>query len=155
MATGQSGLSGRSAHGPVVRATEPGSGPAVALQLSTEGGHVRGRQRRSSCAVCDLVQVSKQSSFDSHRVSEQSIMHDEVGLSCNMYVCTMFLLLQWQVAGGPGYHGVHAVRPVVRVYSPESGCATTPLQRLMGRSVREQTPKHKCARKNRVLVRSQ
>lgn len=71
--------------------------------------------------------------------------------------CTdfLFILLQWQVTGDLGYLGAHAVRPVVRVCSPESGCATTPLQHLMGRSVRAQTPKHKCARRDLVLVRVQ
>lgn len=63
MVTGQSGLSGRSVLVPVVRATEPGSGPAVTLQLSMEAGLVRGRQWRSSCAVSDLVQVSNQICF--------------------------------------------------------------------------------------------
>lgn len=58
-ATGRSGLSGRSAHEPVVRATEPGFGPAVTPQRSMEGGHVRGGQWRSSCAVCDRVLVRK------------------------------------------------------------------------------------------------
>lgn len=59
MVTGQSGLSGRSVLVPVVRATEPGFGPAVTLQHSMEAGRVRGRQWRSSCAVSDPVQVSK------------------------------------------------------------------------------------------------
>ncbi|KAM7388095.1 hypothetical protein PAMP_024296 [Pampus punctatissimus] len=113
MVTGQSGLSGRNVHVPVVTVTEPGSGPAVTLQLSMKAGHVRGRQWRSSCAVFDLV--------------------------------------QWQVTGDLGYHGAHAVRPVVRVCSPESGCATTPLQHLMGCSVKAQTPKLKCARRDIVL----
>lgn len=63
MVTGQSGLSGRSALVPAVRATEPGSGPAVTLQLSMEAGLVRGKQWRSSCAVSDLVQVSNQVGF--------------------------------------------------------------------------------------------
>uniref|UniRef100_A0A3P8RVT3 Ig-like domain-containing protein n=1 Tax=Amphiprion percula TaxID=161767 RepID=A0A3P8RVT3_AMPPE len=39
-------------------------------------------------------------------------------------------------------------------YIPGSGCATTPLQHLMGRSVRAQTHKHKCARRGHVLVRA-
>lgn len=56
-------------------------------------------------------------------------------------------------AGGPGSHGARAVRRAARECSPESGCVTTPLRRLTGRSVRAQTPKHKCAKKSRVLVR--
>lgn len=64
------------------------------------------------------------------------------------------MLLQWRVTGGLGYHGAHAVKPVVRVHSPESVCATTLLQHSMGRSVRAQTPKHKCARRDLVLVRT-
>lgn len=79
----------------------------------------------------------------------------------NMYIIHMmdcwpvFTLLQWQVIGDLGYHGAHAVRPVVRVCSPESGSATTLLQHLMGHSVRAQTLKHKCAMKDFVLVRPQ
>lgn len=71
---------------------------------------------------------------------------------CNHF---LFLLLQWQVIGDLGYHGANVVRPVVRVCSPESGFATTPLQHLMDRSVRAQTPKHKYARRDLVLVRFQ
>lgn len=67
MATGQSGLSGRSVLVPVVRATEPGSGPAVTLHLSMEADLVRGRQWRSSCAVSDLVRVSNQISLKTVR----------------------------------------------------------------------------------------
>ena len=59
MVTGQSGPPGRSVLIPVVRATEPGSGPAVTLQLSMGAGLVRGRRWRSSCAASDRVQVSK------------------------------------------------------------------------------------------------
>lgn len=46
MVTGQSGRSGRNAHAPVVRATEPGCGPAVTPQLSTEADFVKGKQWR-------------------------------------------------------------------------------------------------------------
>lgn len=67
----------------------------------------------------------------------------------------MFTLVQWLVTGVLGYLGAPAVRPVVRVCSPEYGCATTPLLHLMGRSVRALTPKHKCARRDPVLVRTQ
>lgn len=77
---------------------------------------------------------------------------------CNdrpVYIDCLFPLLQWRVTGGLGYHGAHAVRPVVRACSPESACATTPLQHLMGHSVRALTPKHKCARRDLVLVRAQ
>lgn len=59
MANGQNGLSGRSVHEPVGRATKPGSGPAATLHLSTEAGRVRGRQWRSSCAESDHVLVRK------------------------------------------------------------------------------------------------
>lgn len=65
---------------------------------------------------------------------------------------SLFMLLQWQVTGGLGYHGARAVRLVVRVCSPESGCATTLLQPLMDHSVRAQTPRHKCVRRDLVLV---
>lgn len=58
MVIGQSGLSGRNVLALVVRETEPGSGPAVTLQLSMEAGPARGRLWRSSCAVSDLVQVN-------------------------------------------------------------------------------------------------
>lgn len=65
MVTGQSGPSGRNALAPVVRATEPGSEPAATLHLSMEAGLVRGKQRRSSCAVSDHVQVRKQMQWKS------------------------------------------------------------------------------------------
>ena len=72
-----------------------------------------------------------------------------------MFLLTyLFTVLQWQVTGGLGYHGAHAVKPVVRVRSPESVCATTLLQHSMDRSVRAQTPKHKCARRDLVQVRT-
>lgn len=59
MVTGQNGLSGRSVHVRVVRATEPGCGPAAVLRLSMEAGRVRGRQRTWSCAGSGHVQVRK------------------------------------------------------------------------------------------------
>lgn len=60
MATGLSGLSGRSVLVPVARATELGYGPAVTLQLSMEANLVRAGQWRSLCAVSDRVLVSDQ-----------------------------------------------------------------------------------------------
>lgn len=59
MVTGQNGLSGRSVHVHVVRATEPGSGPAAVLRLSMEAGRVRGRQWTRSCAGSGHVRVRK------------------------------------------------------------------------------------------------
>lgn len=46
MVTGQSGRSGRNAHAPAVKATEPGCGPALTPQLNMEGASVKGRQWR-------------------------------------------------------------------------------------------------------------
>lgn len=77
-------------------------------------------------------------------------MHD--GLLA--YLLSVYIHLQWQVTGGLGYHGAHAVRPAVRVCSLESGSVTTLLQHLMDHCVRAQTLKHKCARKDFVLVRA-
>lgn len=75
-----------------------------------------------------------------------------------MYVyndCLSDTLLQFRATGGLGCHGAHAVSLVVKVCSPESACATTLLQHLMGRSVRAQTPRLNFARRNPVLVRAQ
>lgn len=63
------------------------------------------------------------------------------------------VLSQLQVTGGLGSHGVLAARRVVKAYSPGSGCATTPLQLLMGCSVTGQTRRHKCARRDFVQVK--
>uniref|UniRef100_A0A3P8TBY6 Protein kinase domain-containing protein n=1 Tax=Amphiprion percula TaxID=161767 RepID=A0A3P8TBY6_AMPPE len=76
MVTGQSGLSGRSVHVPVVRATEPESEPAVTLQPSMEAGHVRERQWRSSCAVSDHVQKTLETTLLA--TSEPSSMAKEL-----------------------------------------------------------------------------
>lgn len=69
-----------------------------------------------------------------------------------IHTAGLLLLVQWQVTGGLGCPGASAVRPVVKECSPGYGCATILLLRSMGRSARAQTPKHKCARRNRVPV---
>lgn len=68
MVTGQSGQSGRSAHAPAVKATEPGCGPALTPQLNMEAASVKGRQWRQSCAASDRVQVNKHNVFFSHNI---------------------------------------------------------------------------------------
>lgn len=47
------------------------------------------------------------------------------------------------------------MRPVGRACSPGSGCATTLHRRSMGLSVKAQTLRHKCARRNSVQVRAE
>lgn len=66
-------------------------------------------------------------------------------------LCAVSDPVLWLETGALGYPGASAVKLVVKACSPGSGCATTLLQHFMGFSVKAQTPKHKCARKDLVL----
>lgn len=59
METGLSGPPGKSAHRPVVRATELGSEPAATPHLNIEGSHVRATQWKPLCAASGHVLVRK------------------------------------------------------------------------------------------------